>query len=598
MADLFYIKRTNYCGDLRAGDIGKKVVLKGWVNRRRDHGGVIFVDLRDRTGICQIVFNPDLQSEQFEEAHSLRNEYTIGIIGTVRERPEGTVNPNIATGEVEVVVETLKIFNKSEPVPFRIEDDIDVSEEARLRYRYLDLRRPIMQQNIMTRAKITKIVRDYLSDECGFIEVETPILTKSTPEGARDYLVPSRVNPGQFYALPQSPQLFKQILMIAGYDRYYQIARCFRDEDLRADRQPEFTQIDIEMSFITPDDIIEVVEGMIKKLFKEIKDIDIETPIQRMSYSKATLHYGIDRPDIRFGLLINDVTDIFKNTEFKVFKNVVEKKGIIRAFVAEDSEQFSRKYLDDLTAFVGIYGAKGLAWLKVTKEGLVSPIEKFLSKEEKQALVAKTEAKPGSIIFIVADKEKIVCDALANLRLKVGKDLGLIDENKLAFVWILDFPLFEYDEKEKRLSSVHHPFTSPVLEDIPLIAVDPLKVKSLAYDLVLNGTELGGGSIRIHNTEVQKMIFTAIGISEESAKRKFGFLLEALDFGAPPHGGIAFGLDRICMLMLGGSSIRDVIPFPKTQKATCLLTDAPSPVEEEQLKELGIQVINTEEIKK
>lgn len=596
MGELINKRRSCYCGELRSSDIGKEVVLKGWVNKRRDHGGLIFVDLRDRTGICQVVLDPQRDTENFEDAHSLRSEYCIGIKGIVESRPEGTVNPNLPTGEIEINVLKFEIFNKSQPIPFPIEDELDINEEIRLKYRYLDLRRPKLQKSMITRSQITKVVRDYLSDEHGFLEIETPILTKSTPEGARDYLVPSRVHKGQFFALPQSPQLFKQILMISGYDKYYQVARCFRDEDLRADRQPEFTQIDVEMSFITEDEIIEVMEGMVYKLYKEIKAIELNIPFQRMTYPQAVLEYGIDRPDCRFEMLIKDITDVFANTEFKVFKEVIAKNGKIRALVVEEGDKLSRKDLDDLTKFVSIYGAKGLAWIRLKEEGMQSPIEKFFSEDEKVKLLEKTGAKLGNVILFVADKEKIVCDSLANLRLKLAKEyLGLVDENKLSFVWVVDFPMFEPAEGGTGISPLHHPFTSPVYEDLDLIETDPLKIRSLAYDLVLNGIEIGGGSIRIHDTEVQKRIFTALGIKDQEAREKFGFLLDALTFGAPPHGGLAFGLDRLCMMMLGYDSIRDVIPFPKTQKATCLMTEAPSNVDKGQLKELGIKTIDTEE---
>lgn len=587
------LRRTCYCGELRASDIGKEVVLKGWVHRRRDHGGLIFVDLRDREGICQVVFSPELLSaEEFQRAHKIRNEYVLAVKGKVTHRPPETENPNLKTGEVEVRVTKYEILNTSMPLPFQLDEYSPVSEDVRLRYRYLDLRRAEMQRNIMFRSRLYKVVRDYFYEK-GFVEVETPILTKSTPEGARDFLVPSRLNPGTFYALPQSPQLFKQILMIAGFDKYFQIARCFRDEDLRANRQPEFTQIDVEMSFITPDELFEVIEGMMYRIYKEMLGIEIETPFRRMPYKDALLHYGNDKPDLRFDMQIQDVTDVFKSgSEFKVFNETIEEGGRIRGLVAPGCASYSRKQLDDLTGFVIQYGVGGLAWFKVEGEDkLTSPIAKFFSAETIRRLIQQMNAVPNDLILLVADKdERNICDALSNLRLHLGKELGLIKQDQVKLCWIVDFPLLEWNDKEGRWDPAHHPFTSPVPEDIPLLDTDPGKVRAIAYDLVLNGEEIGGGSIRIHQEEVQEKVFKVIGITPEKAKEKFGFLLEALRMGAPPHGGIAFGFDRIMMILCGEESIRDVIAFPKTQSGICPMTGAPSAVDEQQLRELYIKL--------
>lgn len=592
MGELATKRRTHYCGELRRNNIGAVVLLKGWVHRRRDHGGLIFIDLRDRTGLCQVVLNPEtMNRDDFDKAHALRNEYVLAIEGHVNARPEGTVNPHIATGEIEVRVSIFESLSPAAPLPFRLDEYTNINEDVRLRYRYLDLRREEMQCTILTRAKLYSIVRNYLNAE-GFIEVETPILTKSTPEGARDFLVPSRLSPGHFYALPQSPQLFKQLLMVAGFDKYYQIARCFRDEDFRANRQPEFTQIDIEMSFIQPDDLFTVIEGMMQAIYRDICGIAVPAPFPRLPYREAMLKYGTDKPDMRFGMTIKDITDLVaQGCEFQVFNDVIKNGGSIRGICVPGGSKISRKQLDDLTAFISAYGAKGLTWFRVTNEGLSSPVAKFFTSEKLKALTDRMEAKPDDLLLFVADNEKVVCDALANLRLKLGKDLSLIDQQKQAFVWIIDFPLLMWDETEKRYVAAHHPFTSPVPEDIPSLETAPEKVRALAYDLALNGEEIGGGSIRIHRPDVQEKVFRAIGISPEEGQKRFGFLLEALSFGAPPHGGIAFGFDRILMILLGEQSIREVIAFPKTQSGLCPLTGAPSDVDDGQLRALYIKTL-------
>lgn len=592
MSELGTKRRTYYCGELRRDNIEEVVVLKGWINRRRDHGGLIFIDLRDRTGLCQVVLNPETMSrEDFNKAHALRNEGVLAVEGSVTARPEGTVNPNIATGEIEVRVSIFELLNPAAPLPFRLDEYTTINEEIRLRYRYLDLRREEMQRNIRTRAKLYSVVRNYLNAE-GFIEVETPILTKSTPEGARDFLVPSRLSPGQFYALPQSPQLFKQLLMVACYDKYYQIARCFRDEDFRANRQPEFTQIDIEMSFIQPDDLFTIIEEMMQAIYREICNIAISVPFPRLPYAEAMLKYGTDKPDLRFAMAIEDVTDVVQQgCEFQVFNDVSKNGGVIRGICVPGKTKISRKQLDDLTSFVGTYGAKGLAWFRVTEEGLSSSIAKFFTADTLKALTDRMKARPDDLLLFVADSEKVVCAALDSLRLKLGKELSLIDPKKVAFVWVVDFPMLEWDEKERRFVAMHHPFTSPVAEDIPLLETAPEKARALAYDLVLNGEEIGGGSIRIHRRDVQEKVFRTIGISPEESQKRFGFLLEALSFGAPPHGGIAFGFDRILMILLGEQSIREVIPFPKTQSGLCPLTGAPSDVDDDQLRELYIKTL-------
>jgi aspartyl-tRNA synthetase len=588
------MRRTHTCCELGADDVGKEVVLMGWVQRRRDHGGVIFIDLRDREGITQVVFNPDVNKKVHEKAHVIRNEYVLGVRGKVDNRPEGMINPNLKTGEIEVLVTQLKILNVAQTPPFLIEDNVDVSETIRLKYRHLDLRRPRLQNNMILRHKASASLRNYLNNS-GFLEIETPVLTRSTPEGARDYLVPSRVNPGQFYALPQSPQIFKQLLMISGFDRYYQIVRCFRDEDLRADRQPEFTQIDMEMSFVGEDDIMAVSEGMMKALFKDVLDIDLKPPFSRLTYDEAVGRYGLDKPDTRFDLELKDISDIVKNTGFKLFSSVVKKGGIVKAINAKGCIDFSRKEIDDLTEFVAVYRAKGLAWIKVRENEWQSPIAKFFTDDEKAALARRIDMEPGDLVFFVADHPKIANEALGHLRNLLGKKLGLIDESVFDFVWITEFPLLEYDETGKRFQALHHPFTAPLEEDYGLLTDDPLKVKSRAYDLVLNGSEIGGGSIRIHQKDIQEKVFEALGLKRETYEQKFDFLLSALESGAPPHGGIAFGFDRLVMLLCGKSSIRDVIAFPKTQKAACLLTNAPSKADKAQLEELYLKVSNLTE---
>ncbi|HKY62840.1 MAG TPA: aspartate--tRNA ligase [bacterium] len=583
------LKRTHHCNALTAANLGQEVVLFGWVAVRRDHGGVLFVDLRDRNGVTQVVFNPETNSKVHELAHHLRSEYCLGVRGKVARRPEGMANPKLHTGEIEVLAEEFEVFNPSKPLPFQIEDQVEVSEELRLQYRYLDLRRAPMQRNFQLRHKVAMAARNYLSDN-GFLEIETPFLTKSTPEGARDFLVPSRIHHGQFYALPQSPQLFKQLLMMSGMERYFQIARCFRDEDLRADRQPEFTQIDIEMSYVNQEDVIQTMEGLVKAMWKEGLGVDVPMPIPRLSYDESMARFGLDAPDMRFGLELQDVGEIFKGTSFKVFADTVNKGGMIKAINAKGKADLSRSEIDELTKFVGIYGAKGLAWIKVLETEWQSPIVKFFSEAEKEALRKQLDMQIGDLVMFVADKPKVVNDALGNLREHLGAKLGLIDEKQLAFVWIYDFPMFEYDEKEARPAAVHHPFTSPRAEDWDSLATDPYKARTQAYDLVLNGHEIGGGSIRIHDPKRQAQIFDILKIDLEEAKKKFGFLLEALEYGAPPHGGIAFGLDRLIMIMTGAPSIRDVIAFPKTQKGTCPLSEAPSHVSATQLLELGIRV--------
>ncbi len=582
-------KRTHYCGQVSLADVGHDVVLFGWAQRRRDHGGVIFVDLRDREGIVQIVFNPEAGEAVHSEAHKIRSEYVLAIKGRVRKRPDGMDNPAIATGQIEVIVSDLEILNTSKTPPFSFDEE-DISENVRLKYRYLDLRRPAIQKNLFLRSKLAIATRQFFNDN-GFIEVETPILTKSTPEGARDYLVPSRVNKGTFYALPQSPQIFKQLLMISGFDRYFQIAKCFRDEDLRADRQPEFTQIDVEMSFISEEDIMNMMEGLMKAIFKACLDRDLTLPFPRLKYADAIARYGKDNPDIRFGMEIVDLTSIVKDAGFKLFNDVAASGGVIKAIKAEQASTLSRKDLDGLKDFVAIYGAKGLSWAKVNATDWTSPIFKFLKAEEVTSIAQAMNAKEGDIIFFVADTPKVVHDALGNLRLHLAKKLNLIDPDTLAFTWITEFPLMEYSETEKRYMSTHHPFTSPFLEDLPLLSTDPGRVRARAYDLVLNGSEIGGGSIRIHRKDVQAQVFSALGLSDEDARGKFGFLLDALEFGAPPHGGLAFGLDRLTMIMTKADSIRDVIAFPKTQKASDLMSDCPSTVSIEQLMELSLKIV-------
>ena len=583
-------------GALRTDHVNETVILKGWVHRRRDLGELIFIDLRDQSGIVQIVFNPDYSKEALQIAETLRSEFVIEVKGKVIKRDPETVNPNLKTGEIEVTVSEVSILNKSKNLPFLIHEAQDVSEDLRLKYRYIDLRREDMQRTFKIRHQITQSVRNFLNEN-EFLEMETPILTKSTPEGARDYLVPSRVHPGEFYALPQSPQLFKQLLMMSGFERYYQIARCFRDEDLRADRQPEFTQIDIETAFLTSEDIIKLIEEMMKKLMKDVLDKDIHTPFERISYDDAMSRFGSDKPDTRFGMELIHVTDIVKNSDFKVFSGPATSGGKVCLLnVKGAADQFTRKDIDSgLTEFVKTYGAKGLAWIKVADGEMTGPIAKFFSEEEKTQIFERANVEDGDLLLFGADKAKVVYDSLGALRLKLGKELNLIDESLFNFLWVVDWPLFEYDEDAKRYVAAHHPFTSPVAEDIDKLKTEPEKVRANAYDIVLNGYELGGGSIRINQSELQDTMFEVLGFTKESAREQFGFLLDALEFGAPPHGGVALGLDRMVMLLADKTNIRDTILFPKTASASDLLTDAPGEVSDAQLEELNIEIIKEEE---
>ncbi len=584
------MKRTTYAGLVSKDMVGEEIVVKGWVQRRRDLGSLIFLDIRDREGIVQIVVDKDDDIETWQKADDLRSEYVVEIRGEVVERDEETFNPEIETGEVEITAEEINVLNTSKTPPFQIDSNEEISEDVRGHYRYLDLRREKMQENIMMRHRLTKAVRDFLDEEA-FLDIETPYLTKSTPEGARDYLVPSRIHEGYFYALPQSPQLFKQLLMGAGFDRYYQIVRCFRDEDLRGDRQPEFTQIDIETSFIDDKEIQEIIENMLQYIMKEVKGIDIEIPFERMTYDHAMTHYGTDKPDLRFDMPLIDLTETVEESSFKVFSSTVEKGGIVKALnVKGAAEKYTRKDIDALTEFAAIYEAKGLAWMKITEEGITGPIAKFFNKTEVgEGIIAKTDAEPGDLLLFVADKESVVHDALGALRTRLGKELELYDEEEFNFVWIVEWPLLEYDEDEKRYTAAHHPFTMPVAEDIDRLLEDPESVYANAYDIVLNGYEIGGGSLRIHDRELQEKMFEALGFTEREYTEQFGFLLDALDYGFPPHGGIAFGLDRLAMILAGENNIREVIAFPKNNRAVDPLSNAPSKVDESQLEELGLE---------
>ncbi|REE84342.1 aspartyl-tRNA synthetase [Paenibacillus taihuensis] len=582
--------KTHACGTLTKAEVGQTVTLNGWVQRRRDLGGVLFIDLRDRTGIVQIVFNPDFSGDALAVGDRARNEYVLAVRGTVVERDAETVNNNIATGEIEVRVTEIEIMNAAKTPPFPIEDGVEVDESLRLKYRYLDLRRPEMQKTLLLRSKAAKVFRDYLDGQ-GFVDVETPILTKSTPEGARDYLVPSRVHPGEFFALPQSPQIFKQLLMVSGLERYYQIARCFRDEDLRADRQPEFTQVDIETSFLSQDQLLDMLEELVAKLFRETVGVEIARPFQRITYADAMNNYGSDKPDLRFGMEMEDITDIVANSDVKVFASVSASGGVVKVLNAKGCASWSRKELDDLQPFAARYGGKGLAWVTIKEGEWRGPIVKFFKPEEIEAMTARLGVEEGDLLLFSADKKKVVADVLGNLRLKIGKQLGLIDDSKFKLEWVVDFPLLGYDEEAKRYVAEHHPFTRPNDDDIALFETDPGAIRAQAYDLVLNGYEVGGGSMRIYKRDVQELMFKALGFSMEEAHEKFGFLLDAFDYGTPPHGGFAFGFDRLVMLLAGRTNLRETIAFPKTASATDLLTDAPSEVDIAQLQQLHIRTI-------
>ncbi len=584
-----YKKRTCTCGELRSSDIGKRVTLTGWVDIRRDLGGVVFIDLRDRYGKTQVVFNPQTGEDSHSLAGELRSEYVISVSGSVEARPEGTRNTTLPTGDIDVLANELTILSRADTPPFPIEDTIDVHEESRLEYRYLDLRRPPMQKNLMKRHAMYLLTRKYF-DGLGFVEIETPVLMKSTPEGARDYLVPSRVHPGKFYALPQSPQTYKQILMVAGMDRYFQIVKCFRDEDLRADRQPEFTQIDVEMSFVDEEEVMKISEGLMRRFFKEINGIELGSPIPRFTFKEAMERYGTDKPDVRFDLSITTVSDVVKASGFRVFSETVAKGGAVAGFAAPGCASFTRNQLDGLVDFAKAQGAGGLVWMRVTDSGVETPVEKFLTKPVINSVIAAMHARPGDLLLLVSDAWMKAYTVLGALRLEMARRLNLTDTGEYKMAWVTDFPMFEYDEGEKRHVAVHHPFTSPKSEDIGLLDKSPLKARARAYDLVLNGYEIAGGSIRIHDRDLQSRVFRLLGISEEQAKKKFGFMLEAFRYGAPPHGGIAFGFDRICMLLTGGKSIREVIAFPKTTSATSLMDDSPSEVDPAQLKELHIRL--------
>ena len=589
MESMGSLSRTHFCNDLGVKNVGEQVTLMGWVLRRRDHGGVIFIDLRDRHGITQVVFNPEINPEVHAKAHQVRSEWVLAIQGRVEARPGDMANAKLATGAIEVLVSELRLLNSSETPPFPLDEDVEVSDNLRLQYRYLDLRRPEMAANLVMRHKAVMVVRNYLNDN-GFLDIETPMLTRSTPEGARDYLVPSRVNAGKFYALPQSPQLFKQLLMIAGMDRYYQIVKCFRDEDLRADRQPEFTQIDMELSFVDEEQIMAINEGMIAKVFKETLGLDLAPPFPRLTFAEAMDRYGTDRPDVRFGMELVDLTAIAATCGFKVFRDIADKGGTVRAINAKGCAEFSRKEIDLLTEYVAQFGAKGLAYVKMKAGGeWQSPIGKFFTEEERAAIATATDAVEGDLLFFGADAQKVVFQVLSELRVELARRLQLLKKDDFRFTWVTDFPLMEYDEKDKRYQALHHPFTAPKDEDIAKLDSEPAAVLSRAYDLVLNGTEIGGGSIRIHQKQLQSKVLAVLGIGAEEATEKFGFLLRALELGAPPHGGLAFGLDRLLMIITGSDSIRNVIAFPKTQKATCPLTDAPAAVARKQLTELHIR---------